>query len=232
MNQRAPFHNLVPPGAGTGSDIRILLADDHRMFREALRGSLSAEPDMAVVAEANTAAETLAALATLPPDVLVLDIGLPDMNGIEVARRVGRQFPQVGIVALSGYADRQFVEEMLKAGARGYVVKSAGTCELLNAIRSVARGQCFLCAEVTGFVVKGICTGSGSAAPPVTVLGRREQEVLRLLAEGRRSAGIAAELGISAATVEVHRRNIKEKLRLRTTAELTRYAIREGLASA
>lgn len=212
--------------------IRIILADDHRMFREALAGSLAADPEIEVVAEASSGGETLAVLAASPADLVVLDIGLPDMSGIEVARRVRERWPAVGMVALSGYADRQFVEEMLKAGAQAYVVKSAGTDELLNAIRAVAKGQCFLCAEVTRFMVRGLGAEGGGTAPPVTVLGRREQEVLRLLALGRRSAAIAAELGIAAATVEVHRRNIKEKLGLRTTAELTRYAIREGLASA
>lgn len=212
--------------------IHIVLADDHRMFREALRGSLAGEPDMEIVGEANTGAETLATLAKIQPDVLVLDIGLPDMNGVQVARQVRKEHPQIGIVALSGYADRQFVEEMLKAGAQAYVVKSAATEELLNAIRTVAKGQCFLCAEVTHFMIRGISSGGDAKAPPVTVLGKREREVLRLLAEGRRSAAIASELGISVGTVEVHRRNIKEKLGLHTTAELTRYAIREGLASA
>lgn len=212
--------------------IRIVLADDHRMFREALRGPLAAEEDMAVVAEASSGAESLEALERVQPDILVLDIGLPDMNGIEVARQVRKRYPQIGIVALSGYADRQFVEEMLKAGAQAYVVKSAGSDELVAAIRNVANGHCFLCAEVTRLMVGRIVTERNSIAPPVTVLGRREQEILRLLAEGRRSAAIAAELGITAATVEVHRRNIKQKLGLRTTAELTRYAIREGLTCA
>lgn len=211
--------------------IHIILADDHRMFREALRGSLAATADMEVVAEASSGTEVLAALAGEKFDILVLDIGLPDMNGIDVARQVRKLYPQVGIVALSGYADRQFVEEMLKAGAQAYVVKSAGTDELLAAIRCVVNGQCFLSAAVTGVMVRNIAATPNPIAPPVTVLGRREQEILRLLAEGRRSAAIAAELGITVATVEVHRRNIKQKLGLRTTAELTRYAIREGLAS-
>ncbi|MBI4697087.1 MAG: response regulator transcription factor [Gammaproteobacteria bacterium] len=211
--------------------IRILLADDHRMFREALCSQLAAEPDVAIIGEANTGAEALEALQGEAPDVFVLDIGLPDMNGIELAKRVTREYPQIGIVALSGYAERMFVEEMLKAGAKAYVVKSAGMSDLLNGIRAVAKGKSFLSAEVTGLMLRRVGANENKIAPPVTVLSRREQDVLRLLADGRRAAAIAGELGISVATVEVHRRNIKDKLGLRTTADLTRYAIREGLVA-
>lgn len=209
--------------------IRIVLADDHLMFREALRGPLAAEPDLEIVAEADTGAQALAALERVRADVLVLDIGLPDMNGIEVARRVRKQYPQIGITALSGYADKLFVEQMLKAGAQAYVVKSAGTRELIAAIRAVANGQCFLCAEVTGLMVNRLNAEASGTAPPLSVLGKREQEILCMVAQGMRSAAIAAELGITVGTVDVHRRNIKQKLGLHSTAELIRYAIREGL---
>lgn len=209
--------------------IRIMLADDHRMFREALRGSLCAEPDMEVVAEAGTGEQIFSGVATHLPDVLLLDIGLPDMNGIEIARRVVAQHPQVRVVALSGYADRIFVEEMLRAGARAYVLKSSGADELMTAIRAVAAGKMFLSSDVAVNMLGHAQPGQDAPAPPVTVLGKREQQVLRLLAHGKRSSEIAAELGITPATVDVHRRNLKQKLGLRTTAELTRYAIREGL---
>lgn len=211
--------------------IRLMLADDHRMFREALRGSLATEPDLEIVAEAGTGAETLEALARDVPDVLVLDIALADTNGIEIARKVTRLHPSLCILALSGHADRIYVEEMLKAGARGYVVKSAGTDELIAAIRAVAVGHTFLSPEVTRLMMPRSISDTRSTIPPPSILGRREHDVLRLLAEGKRSAEIAACLGISNATAEVHRRNIKRKLGLYTTAELTRYAIREGLCS-
>jgi two-component system NarL family response regulator len=207
------------------------MVDDHRMFREALRGPMSLAPDIEWVAEASTGAEALEVLRQFHPDILVLDIGLPDMNGIEVAQRARADHPRTAIVVLSGYADRMFVEEVLKAGACAYVLKSAGAEELLRAIRAAASGQSFLCPESTAVMVKGLKV-SPPAEGPLAILTRREQQILKLLAEGGRAAGIALVLGISVATVEVHRRNIKSKLGLHTTAELTRYAIREGLVAA
>lgn len=209
--------------------IRLMLADDHRMFREALRIPLAAEPDMEIVAEAGTSAETLRLLDDIAVDVLILDIALPDSTGIDTARQALARHPRLGIVALSGYADRLFVTEMLKAGARAYVVKSAGADELVRAVRAVVAGHAFLSPEVTTLAVP---LASAQATPPLSVLGAREQQVLRLLASGQRSADIAASLGISPATVDVHRRNIKHKLGISTTAELTRYAVREGLLTA
>jgi len=211
--------------------IRILLADDHRLFRESLRMALTKEPDLEIVGEASSGAETLALVAQLLPDVLLLDIALPDSNGIEVARRLRHQCPAVVILALTGYADRMFIDEMIKAGAKGYVVKSAGAEDLIRGIRAVAGGGNYLCVEATQALLAGAETGGSRVTPPVTVLSNREQQVLRLLAEGLRSSQIAEELGISAATVEVYRRKIKTKLDIHTTAELTRYAIREGLTT-
>lgn len=212
--------------------IRVVLADDHRMFREALRIPLAAEPDIEVVGEAGSGAETLDAVAHHLPDVLVLDIALPDMKGIEVARALGRCGERMRIVALSGYSDRLFVEEMLRAGAQAYVLKSSGADELVSAIRAVNSGHRFLSPALTSLMVRHVQPDGELPVPPISVLGRREQEVLCLVADGCRSAEIAAQLGIATATVDVHRRNIKQKLRLRTTAELTRYAVREGLRSA
>jgi two-component system NarL family response regulator len=201
------------------------------MLREALRSWIAAEQDMEVVAEAGTGVEILQAVALHHPDVLVLDIGLPDMTGIQVAALVREQHPDVLIVALSGHADRIFVEEILKAGARGYVVKSAGAEELIRAIRAARDGHVFLSPELTASMLRHVYPASKPAAPPLSVLGPREREVLSLLATGLRSNEIAAEMKIAPATVDVHRRNIKHKLGLHTTAELTRYAIREGLHS-
>jgi len=213
-------------------NIRVMLADDHRMFREALCIPLAAEPDMEVVAEASTGAEALAGVAEHRPDVILLDIALPDIKGIEVARRIVKRFPEVRIVALSGYSDRLFVEEMLKAGAQAYVLKSSGADELISAIRAVMGGHNFLSPELTSVMMGRAQRDKNAPLPPITSLGKREREVLCLLADGRRSAEIATELGIATATVDVHRRNIKRKLNLFSTAELTRYAIREGLRAA
>ena len=208
--------------------IRIMMVDDHRMLCEALRAALAAEGDLEIVAEAGSGAEALALVAGVAPDLLLLDIALPDMTGIEVARQALAQQPGLRIVALSGYADRMFVDEMLKAGARAYVVKSAGTQELVFAIRAVLAGHVFLSPEITAAML-GRQESAAPPAPAPGVLGRRELEVLRLLAQGMRSAEIGATLGVLPATVDVHRSNIRKKLGLNSTAELTRYAIREGL---
>jgi two-component system NarL family response regulator len=159
----------------------------------------------------------------------VLDIGLPDLNGIEVAARLLEALPATRVVALSAYADKRFVTEMLRSGASAYVTKSAAGTELVRAIRAVAAGHSYLCPEVAGALVAEVrgAAAVGESRP----LGRREREVLRLIAEGKRSSEIAGQMHISLATVEVHRRNIMRKLGVRTVAELTRRAIRDGLVS-
>ena len=209
--------------------IRIMLADDHRMFREAILTPLAAEPDFEIVAEAGTGQQTLDSIESIQPNILVLDIALPDMSGVEVARLVLARHPDVCIVALSGYADRMFVNEMLNAGARGYVVKSAGVDELIRAIHAVISGQVFLSPEITACALGH--AGLLGDKPPISVLGAREKDVLRLLASGMKSTEIAAQLGLSTSTVKSYRRNIKQKLSITSTSELTRYAIREGLQS-
>jgi two-component system NarL family response regulator len=165
----------------------------------------------------------------LCPDVIVLDIRLPDLNGIEVAARLRNSGNTARIVALSAFSDKRFVHEMLRSGASAYVTKSAAGSELVSAIRAVASGQGYFSPEIAGTLVADVQErATTSAAPP---LGRRELEVLQLIAEGKRSPAIAVQLHITGATVEVHRRNIMRKLGLRTVAELTKYAIREGIVS-
>jgi two-component system NarL family response regulator len=208
-----------------------MMVDDHRMLREALRGPLAQEEGLRVVAEASSGKEALERLEIDHPDLLLLDIALPDMTGIDVARQALARLPDLRIVALSGYADKMFVDEMLKAGARAYVVKSAGTHELIMAIRAVLAGHLFLSPEITAAMVG---QQSGRNIPvelPLSILGQREQEVLRLVARGLRSAEIAKTLGIQPGTVDVHRANIKKKLGLTSLADLIRYAIRHGLQS-
>jgi two-component system NarL family response regulator len=209
--------------------IRVALADDHRMLRETLRVILAAEADLEVVGQASTGAETLAMVLETPPEVLLLDIAFPDMNGIEVARQIRVLQPKVKVIALTGYADRLFIQEMLKAGAHGYIVKADGADDLLKGIRSVMAGQDYISPEAARVLLRGLTPGEASAPPPSTVLTPREREVLGLVAAGHRASRIAEELGIAAATVDVHRRNLKRKLGLATSAELVRYAIREGI---
>ena len=212
--------------------IKVVLVDDHRMFRQALRVPLEAESDIEVIAEACTGAETYIVLDKALPDVLIIDIGLQDSNGIDVVRKVHKLYPSLHVVALSGHAERIYLEQMLKAGANGYVVKSAGADELIAAIRAVITGKSYLSPEMARLMVDRIRDRDvQAAAPPLSVLGKREKEVLTCLAKGKRSGEIASELGISPGTVDVHRRNIKQKLGLHTVAELTSYAIYEGLIS-
>ncbi len=198
--------------------IRVALAEDQRMVREALGALLAREPDIEIVGEAASGPEALALAQAGRPDVLVLDIGLPGMDGIEVARAVRERLPTVKVLALSVHTDHR-VREMLEAGAVGYVDKSSALKELVQAIRLAMQGKIYLSPQVTREAL-----GTGK-----TAISRREREVLALLADGKRSHEIAERLNISIATVDVHRRNIMRKLGLHTVADLTRYAIREGI---
>jgi two-component system NarL family response regulator len=158
----------------------------------------------------------------------VLDIAMPGLNGIDAMAELAARHPAVKVICLSGYSDRRYVRAMLKAGAAGYVVKSAAGTELLRAIRAVAAGQSYLCPEAAAAVVRDV-RARGGASGGLGSLGKREMQVLQLLAEGNRSSSIAEKLSISVATVDTHRRNIMRKLDLHTVAELTKFAIREGL---
>ncbi len=209
--------------------IRIVLVEDHRMVREALGEVLRKVPDIDVVGEAGDAKEGLKLATTLKPDVLVLDIRLPDLNGIEVAARVRDSGINIKIVALSAFADKRFVTAMLRAGASAYVTKSAAGTELVRAIRAVAVGHGYFSPDIAGTLVSEMQNRNraGEGVP----LARREREVLRLIAEGVRTPAIADQLHITVGTVEVHRRNIMRKLGLRTVAEMTKHAIRESIVS-
>jgi DNA-binding NarL/FixJ family response regulator len=209
--------------------IRVLLVEDQRMVREALCEVLTKVPDIEVVGQAGDGRDALEQAAALAPDVVVLDIRLPDLNGVEVAARLRDAGNQAKVVALSALADKRFVTAMLRSGASAYVTKSAAGTELVRAIRAVAQGQGYFSPEIAGALAAEMRdqTPAGEAQP----LARREREVLRLIAEGVRSPAIATQLQVSVATIEVHRRNIMRKLGLRTVAELTKHAIREGIVS-
>ena len=209
--------------------IRVLLVEDHRMVREALSEILKKVPEIDVVGEAGDAHEALQQATALSPDVIVLDIRLPDVNGIEVAARLRDLGSRAKVVALSAFADKRFVTAMLRAGASAYVTKSAAGTELVRAIRAVAAGQGYFPPEIAGALASELRDRplAGEAVP----LARREREVLRLIAEGVRSPAIAEQLHVSVGTIEVHRRNIMRKLGMRTVAELTKHAIREGIVS-
>lgn len=206
--------------------IRIAIAEDQRLVRELLSALLAREPDFEVVGEAGTGGEAIALAERLQPDVLVLDIGLPDIDGVAVARGLRKTLPALKLLALSVHAERLVVQQMLKAGADGYVVKTSALEELVQALRAVAQGKVYLSPEITREALPG-----DPAVEEGALLASRERQVLALLAEGKRSSDIAELLHISPATVEAHRRNIMRKLGLHTVAELTKYAIRQGLTS-
>jgi DNA-binding NarL/FixJ family response regulator len=210
--------------------LRIMLVDDHPLIREAIGHVVKSAPEFELVGEAADGQECLARIGECRPDILVLDIAMPHINGEQVARELHRSYPELKIIALSGYTDRQFVRAMSKAGAKAYVVKSASGRELIHALRAVASGKHYLSPEVTGAVMTLWEDPAPSAdlSLPDT-LGKRETEVLKLIAEGRRSATIAAKMGIAVATVGAHRRNILRKLHLHSAADLTRYALRHGI---
>ncbi|HEY3657256.1 MAG TPA: response regulator transcription factor [Steroidobacteraceae bacterium] len=210
--------------------LRIMLADDHPLIREAIANLIGGAPEFELVGEVANGKECLARVEELRPDILVLDIAMPEMNGEQVTRELRHRLPELKIIALSGYTDRQFVRAMTKAGAKGYVVKSASGRELIHALRAVASGKHYLSPEVTGAVITLWEENAPSSGPSFpSALGRREKEVLKLIAEGHRSATIAAQMGIAVATVEAHRRNILRKLQLHSAADLTRYALRHGM---
>ena len=210
--------------------IRVVIAEDQRMVRELLAALLARESDFAIVGEASNGREAIELAQTLRPDLLVLDISLPELDGIEVARRLKKSQPEMKILALSIHAERRLVQAMLRTGADGYLVKTSAVTELVAAIRVVAQGKIYVSPEVAREAL-GDDFAFGSQNEPSTPIGRRERQVLALLAEGKRSHEIAARLNISIATVEAHRRNIMRKLGLHSVAELTKYAVRKGLTS-
>jgi DNA-binding NarL/FixJ family response regulator len=212
--------------------IRILLADDHKIVRDGLRSLLQAEADLEVVGEAANGREAVRLAQELSPDVVVMDVGMPDLNGIEATRYIAGGASGAKVIALSMHSDRRFVEGMLAAGATGYLLKDSAFEELARAIRTVAAGRTYLCPLVAGVVVQTLVRASHAVQPARSpVLTPREREVLQLLAEGKSTKQIAGTLGVSVKTVETHRSRIMDKLDVHSVPELTKYAIREGLTS-
>lgn len=210
--------------------IRVLLADDHKIVRDGLRALLEKESDMEVVGEADGGVQAVRLARELSPTVIVMDIAMPDLNGIEAAAKIRERDPEVKIIALSMHSDKRFVGGMLRAGASGYLLKDCAFGELSNAIRSVMKGQTYLSPGIAHVVVEGYVRGAGAPGQAGTsALTPREREVLQLLAEGKATREIAALLNLSVRTVETHRQQIMNKLNLHKAAELVKYAIREGM---
>jgi len=212
--------------------IKVLLADDHKIVRDGLRTLLEKNPDIVVAGEAEDGREALQMAKKLLPDVVVMDIAMPDLNGIEATRQILADRSDVRVVALSMHSDKRFVSEMLKAGASAYLLKDCAFEELITAIRTVMKGKIYLSPGIAGVVIGEYIKKDAKADSSVfSLLSDREREVLQLMAEGKTTKEVASYLHVSVKTVETHRTNIMTKLDIHSIAELTKYAIREGLTS-
>jgi two-component system NarL family response regulator len=215
-----------------GIGIRVLLADDHTILRTAICALLAREPDIEVVADVDCGSEAVRLAKELVPDVVVMDISMPGIDGIEATRQLVAAVPGAKVLALSTHMERLILLKMLEAGASGYVSKSAGGHEFTQAIRAVAKNGTYFSAEIAASIFESMRRKVPKQEVRGQRLSPRENEVLALLAGGATSAKIAAEMKIALGTVIMHRRNLSRKLGLRSVAELTKYAIREGLTSA
>ncbi|HEV3486164.1 MAG TPA: response regulator transcription factor [Vicinamibacterales bacterium] len=209
--------------------ITVLLAEDHAIVREGLRKVLECEPDLQVVGEVEDGLRVADVAAELNPDVVLLDLGLPGLHGLEVIRRVARRRVNTNVLVLSMYAHEEYVLGAFKNGAAGYIVKGANSREVVTAIRRVATGGRYASPDVSNHLVAALLNGGEPASDTYDTLTGREREVLQLMAEGHSNPDIAARLGISPRTVETHRSNVLRKLDLRTTTEIVRYALRRGI---
>ena len=215
------------------SEIRVLLAEDHTIVRKGLRSLLDAEATITVVGEAENGRQAIDQVGQLLPDVVVMDIGMPGLNGLEATRQIKKRFPEVQVLILTVHTGEEYVLQILRAGASGYLVKQAAPTDLVQAIQAAHRGGIFLSPSISKKVIEEYLQQAGATAEldSYEKLTDREREVLQLIAEGHSTRQIAEQLHISVKTVETHRAHLTDKLELRTTAELTRYAIRKGVIS-
>ena len=212
--------------------IKILLADDHEIVREGLRNLLEKQEGFEVVAEAEDGLAAVKKAKKLSPDLVIMDIGMPDLNGIEATRQILAESPHIKIIALSMHSETRFVSEMLKAGASAYLLKDSAFEELIQAIQASRSNKIYLSPSIADKVIKNYITSfPRESFSPFSILTQREREVIQLIAEGKSTKKVASLLFLSVKTVETHRQNIMEKLDLHSVAELTKYAIREGLTS-
>jgi DNA-binding NarL/FixJ family response regulator len=206
--------------------IRILLADDHSLVRQGFRAILATQPDMQIVGEAGNGREAVELAEQLKPDVVVMDVAMPELNGIEATRRLIETTPRIRVLALSMHKDSVYVREILRAGARGYLLKDSIDADLLAAVRAVARGEGWISPAVSDAVLSDY---RRHVTAPLDLLTSREREVLQLIAEGKTNKEIASDLKLSVYTIDAHRGRVMEKLNLHSTGELVRFALRSGL---
>lgn len=212
--------------------IKVLLADDHQILRAGLKSLLDSEENIEVISEAGNGRETIALVKKLTPDVIVMDVAMPDMNGVDATRKLVQLNPNIKVLALSGHPDSVYVKGMLEAGAKGYLLKDVASEELVLAINTVAKGRIYVSPSVSDTLVSDYLQRvKGEIGPDSKVLSSREREVLQLVAEGKSTVQIAGLLHLSDRTIETHRKRIMDKLGMRSIAQLTKYAIREGLTS-
>lgn len=208
--------------------IRVLLADDHAILRKGVRMLIHTQPDMEVVGEARTGREAIAEARRLKPDIVVMDVSMPELNGIEGTRQICDELTRTKVIALSMHKDPVYVREILRAGARGYLLKDSEDEDLLKAIRSVFRGEAYLSPAVSDAVLTDY---RKHVSNPVDLLTSREREILTMVAEGKTNKEIAQALNLSVYTVESHRGSVMEKLNLHNTGDIVRFALRNGLIS-
>lgn len=208
--------------------IRVLLADDHTILRKGVRMLIDSQPDMEVVAEAKNGREALDQARKIRPDVVIMDVSMPEVNGIESTRHICDELTHTKVVALSMHKDSVYVREILRAGARGYLLKDSGDDDLLRAIRGVHRGEAFLSPTISDAVLTDYRRHVSS---PIDLLTSREREILTFIAEGKTNKEIANVLNLSVYTVESHRGSVMEKLNLHNTGDIVRFALRNGLIS-
>jgi len=214
-------------------NLRIILAEDHAITRQGLRSLLEKEPDMEVVGEAENGRIALELVRELLPDVLITDVTMPNLNGIDATHKIVSEHPEVKVIALSVHSSRAFVADMLEAGASGYVLKECSFDDLVEAVQTVAAGGTYLSPKVAGVVVSDYVTqlSRGISGSPLDILTDREREVLQLISEGKNTKQIAHQLHLSPKTIESNRRKIMEKLKAHSVAELVKIAITGGLTS-
>jgi two-component system, NarL family, response regulator NreC len=213
--------------------LRILLADDHIVMRTGLRALLERQPNLEVVGESENGRETVALAASLRPDVVVMDVGMPVLNGIEATQTIVTQCPTIAVVILSMHADESYVMRALKAGARGYLLKDSAAADLMGAIQAISQGKSFFSPKVSRILAEDYVRvlKQKGAVDTYDLLTSREREILQLLAEGKTNKEVATALNISPYTVETHRSHILQKLNLHNSAELVLYAVRKGIIS-
>nr|WP_320192827.1 response regulator transcription factor [uncultured Desulfobacter sp.] len=216
--------------------INIILADDHHLIREGLRLLLDREKDFSVLAEADDGRAALSAVKKFKPDLVIMDVSMPELNGMEATRKIISEAPGTKVLALSMYSDKRFVEGMFLAGVSGYILKNCIAKELVSAVRLVAKGQVYISPEIAGTIVDGYLSCVVSENDTNRGINRksltdREREILQLISEGQNTKEIAEKLHVSSKTVDAHRRNIMTKIGVQSIAELTKFAIREGITT-